>query len=390
VDLLLAFALTLLVALLASGALHRGILSTAVLFLAAGMVMGPLGVGTLHIHTGSEGTRVFIEVAFFAVLFTDGLQVRASDLAKHWRLPARALLIGLPISVVVTAALARYVAGFAWGPALVIGATLAPIDAAFVRAVVGDTAVPERLRRLLGFEAGLVDGIVLPLILVLLSELGVRDASAWSIARGLLLGVVIGVAVPAAVLSLRRFRWVAVAAEYRPLFAFGIGLLVLAVAAEPHANVFLAGYAAGVTVASMSSDVVDDHAQFGGHVAELLKLAALMVIGILVTTSETEAVRWTGWVFVVLAIFAVRPLAMGIALWRSDLSRPERAAAAWLGPRGFASVAYALAIVELAAFDHVGRAFMVVVAVVAGSIVLHSSTDTLVARALARREPGDG
>jgi NhaP-type Na+/H+ or K+/H+ antiporter len=378
----------LLVALLASGALHRGILSTAVLFLAAGMVMGPVGVGTVHIHTGSEGTRVFIEVAFFAVLFTDGLQVRASDLAKHWRLPARALFIGLPITVVVTAALARYVAGFAWGPALVIGAALAPIDAAFVRAVVGDTAVPERLRRLLGFEAGLVDGIVLPLILVLLSELGVRNASAWSIARGLVLGVVVGVAVPAAVLSLRRLRWVAVAGEYRPLFAFGIGLLVLAVAAAPHANVFLAGYTSGVTIASMSGDVVDDHAQFGGHVAELLKLSALMVIGILVTTSETEALHWTGWVFVLLAIFAVRPMAMGIALLRSDLSRPERRAAARLGPRGFASVAYALAIVELAAFDGVNRAFMAVVAVVAGSIVLHSSTDTLVARALARREAG--
>lgn len=386
VDVVLAFAITLLVALLVSGALHRGILSMAVLFLAAGMIMGPLGIGTLRIHPGSEGTRVFIEVAFFAVLFTDGLQVRASDLAKHWRLPARALLVGMPITIVVTAALAHLVAGFAWGPALLIGATLAPIDAAFMRSVVGSTAVPERLRRLLGFEAGLVDGLVLPLILVLLSVLGVRDASPWGIARGLLLGLVTGIAVPAAVVWLRRFSWVEVAAEYRPLFAFAVGLFVLALSAEEHANVFLAGYVAGVTLASLSEEMTGDHGQFGGHLAELLKLGALLVIGILVTSSETESLHWTGWVFVGLAILAVRPLAMGIALLGSDLERPERRAAGWLGPRGFASVAYALAIIDLAHFDHVSRAYIAIVSVVVGSIALHSSTDTLVARALARRE----
>ncbi len=388
-DVLFAFAITLVVALLASGALHRGILSTAVLFLGAGMVMGPLGVGTVHIHPGSDGTRVFVEVAFFAVLFTDGLRVRAEDLAKHWRLPARALFIGVPIAVVVTAGLAHAVGGFAWGPALLIGAALAPIDAAFVQAVVGDEAMPERLRRLLGFEAGLVDGLVLPLILVLLSVLGVRSATPWGIAHGLLLGVVTGVVVPF-VVGLRRLRWVTLSIRYRPLLAFAVGLLVLAMAAEEHANVFLAGYAAGVTLASLSKDVTEENAQFGGHLAEVLKLAALMVIGILVTSSETESLHWTGWVFVVLAIVAVRPVSIGIALLGSDMVRPERRAAAWLGPRGFASVAYALYMVELAHFEHVSRAHFAVVAVVAGSIVLHSSTDTLVARALDRAEGREG
>jgi len=390
VDVLLAFAVTLVVALLASGALHRGILSAAVLFLGAGMVMGPLGVGTVHIHPGSDGTRLFVEVAFFAVLFTDGLRVRAADLAKHWRLPARALFVGVPIAIVVTAGLAHLVGGFAWGPALLIGAALAPIDAAFVQAVVGDEAMPERLRRLLGFEAGLVDGLVLPLILVLLSVLGVRSATPWGIAHGLLLGVATGVVVPVVVMGLRRLRWVTLSTRYRPLFAFAVGLLVLAIAAEEHANVFLSGYAAGVTLASLSKDVTEENAGFGGHLAEVLKLAALMVIGILVTSSETESLHWTGWVFVVLAIVAVRPVSIGIALLGSDMVRPERVAAAWLGPRGFASVAYALYMIELAHFEHVSRAYFAVVAVVAGSIVLHSSTDTLVARALDRAEGGQG
>lgn len=386
-DLLLAFALTLLVTLLASGALHRGILSGAVLFVVAGMVLGPLGIGTLHVHPGSPGTRLFIEVVFFVVLFTDGLQVRASDLAKHWHLPVRALVVGLPITVAVTAALAHWVAGFAWGPSVLIGAALAPIDAAFIRAVLGDTAVPERLRRLLGFEAGLVDGVVLPLILVLLSILGVHNASAWSISRGLLLGLVTGIAIPAAVVWLRRLRWVSIAADYRPLFAFAVALLVLAVAAEEHANVFLAGYVAGVTLASLSEESVVDNTQFGGHLAELLKLAGLLVIGILVTAPEADSMGWRGWAFVVLAILAVRPVAMGVALLGSDLDRPERRAAMWLGPRGFASVAYALLIAEEAQFQGVSRGFLAITAVVTGSIILHSSTDTMVARALAWRAP---
>ncbi|HUO48433.1 MAG TPA: cation:proton antiporter [Acidimicrobiales bacterium] len=384
-DLLLAFALTLLVTLLLSGALHRGILSGAVLFVAAGMVLGPLGIGTVHIHPGSPGTRLFIEIVFFVVLFTDGLQVRAADLAKHWHLPVRALAIGLPITVALNAGLAYYVGGFAWGPSVLIGAALAPIDAAFIRAVLGDAAVPERLRRLLGFEAGLVDGVTLPLVLVLLSVLGLHDVSAWGIARGLLLGVVTGVAVPAAAVSLRRLRWISVAPEYRPLFAFAVALLVLAVAAADHANVFLSGYVAGVTLASMSEEIVADNTEFGGHLAEVLKLAGLLVIGILVTAPEADSMGWRGWTFVVLAILAVRPVSMGVALLGSDLDRPERRAAAWLGPRGFASVAYALLIVEQAHFAKVDRGFLAIVAVVTGSILLHSSTDTLVARRLGRR-----
>jgi len=389
VDLLLAFAVTLLVTLLVSGALHRGILSGAVLFVAAGMVLGPLGVGTLHVHPGSPGTRLFIEIVLFVVLFTDGLQVRGADLARHWHLPVRALAIGLPISVAVTAALAHWVAGFAWGPAVLIGAALAPIDAAFIRAVLGAEAVPERLRRLLGFEAGLVDGVVLPLILVLLSILGVHNASAWSISRGLVLGLVTGIALPAVAVWLRRLRWVRwvrVAAGYRPLFAFAVALLVLAIAAEEHANVFLAGYVAGVTLATVSEESAADNTQFGGHLAELLKLAGLLVIGILVTAPEADTMGWRGWAFVVLAILAVRPVSMGVALVGSDLDRPERRAAAWLGPRGFASVAYALLITEQAHFQGVSRGFLAIVAVVTGSIILHSSTDTFVARALARGE----
>ncbi|HXX91295.1 MAG TPA: cation:proton antiporter [Acidimicrobiales bacterium] len=385
-EILLSFALTLVVALLVSGVLHRGILSTAVLFLGAGMVLGPLGVGTLHIYPGSEGTRVYIEVAFFAVLFSDGLQVRAEDLARHWRLPARALGVGLPIGVAVTAVLAHAVSRFSWAESVLIAAALAPVDAAFMQAVVGDTAVPERLRRLLGFEAGLVDGLVLPLILVILSVLGVHGASPWGIARGLVLAVLVGVGVPGAVVLVRRLRFLEIAVEYRPLFAFSVGLLVLAVAAAVHANVFLAGYVAGVALASLSEDMTADHLQFGGHLAELLKLSALMVIGILVTTTETDGMGARGWAFVVLAILAVRPVSMGLALVGSDLRRPERRAAAWLGPRGFASVAYALLIVELAEFHDANRAFVTIVAVVSGSILLHSSTDTLVARALVRRE----
>jgi len=385
VDLLLAFGLTLLVTLLLSGRLHRGILSGAVLFVTAGMVLGPLGIGTVHVHPGSPGTRLFIELVFFVVLFTDGMQVRASDLAKHWHLPVRALVIGLPITVAVTTLLAYYIAGFGWGEAVLIAAALAPIDAAFIRAVVGDAAVPERLRRLLGFEAGLVDGVVLPLVLVLLSVLGVRDASAFEITKSLLLAVVIGVGVPAVVVLIRRLRWLSVSAEYRPLFAFTVAILVLSVSAHVHCNVFLAGYVAGVTLASLSDDVVADNTQFGGHMAELLKLAGLLVIGILVTAPEADSMGWRGWVFVVLAILAVRPLSMGAALLGSDLDRPERLAAAWLGPRGFASVAYALLIAEEAQFAGVGRGFLAITAVVTGSIILHSSTDAMVARTLTRR-----
>jgi NhaP-type Na+/H+ or K+/H+ antiporter len=119
--------------------------------------------------------------------------------------------------------------------------------------------------------------------------------------------------------------------------------------------------------------------EFGELVAELLKLAALLVFGALLAPALFAGIGWRGWVFAILALVVARPLALWVSFLRSGLGMREQAAAMWFGPKGFASVVYGLLVLSsgIAAADII--AGLVAVTIVL-SIVAHSSTDVLVAR----------
>ncbi|HZD18861.1 MAG TPA: cation:proton antiporter [Actinomycetota bacterium] len=385
---LLVFAATLLVAVLVSGLAHRTVLSTAVLFLVAGFVAGEGVSGALSFGPNDNVVELLAELALFSVLFTDGMRVGIRDLATAWRLPGRALLLGLPLTLALTAALAHFVAGLPWTQAFLVGAVLSPTDPVFAAAIVGREEVPARIRRLLNVESGLNDGLALPVVIVLLAVAGRGELSVPELAWEVALGVVIGIAIPWVAIRLERSRFFAASTAYEPLNAFAIGILVLGVAFVTDANEFLAAFAAGVTVASTSPQIRDAFRRFGELVTELLKLAALLVFGALMSPAFLAEIPPSGYVFALLAIVAVRPVALGTSLAGSGLERREFVTAAWFGPKGFASVVYGLLILRAGA-PQADEMFHLVALVIAGSILAHSSTDVLIARWFRQEEAED-
>ncbi|WP_225878906.1 cation:proton antiporter domain-containing protein [Spongiactinospora rosea] len=174
-------------------------------------------------------------------------------------------------------------------------------------------------------------------------------------------------------------RWFAASTQYEPLNALAIGLLVLALGKVTHGNLFLAAFAAGITVATFGPRQRESFEHFGELLAELFKLGALLVFGALITPALLGSVGWTGWLFALLALVLARPVAIWISFLGSGLSVREQAAVAWFGPKGFASVVYALIVLGsgIAAAEQI---FHLVAVTIALSIVLHSSTDVVVAR----------
>jgi NhaP-type Na+/H+ or K+/H+ antiporter len=378
--LLLVYAAVLLLAVLVSALAQRTILSTAVLFLAAGFVFGDGVLGVVHAEPDSPAVATLAELALFTVLFTDGMRVGWPDLRSAWRLPGRALGWGLPLTLLLTAVFARYIVGLDWPEALLTGAILAPTDPVFAAALVGNDRVPGRLRQLLNVESGVNDGLALPFVVVLLAvAAGSDDLHLSSLALELVIGVAIGVFVPWAAIKLESTRWFAVSGQYLPLNAVAIGLLVLALAKVTHGNLFLAAFAAGITVATVGQHQREAFEQFGELVSELLKLAALLVFGALLTPDLFAGVGWRGWLFAVLALVVARPVALWLSFLGSKLGMREQAAAMWFGPKGFASVVYGLLVLSsgIAAADTIVGLVAVTIVL---SIVAHSSTDVLVAR----------
>ncbi|WP_197536276.1 cation:proton antiporter [Blastococcus saxobsidens] len=388
-ELLLVFAVLLFVGVLFSGLAHRTVLSTAVLFLLAGFVLGDGVTGVLDLQPEDEIVVGLAELALFSVLFTDGMRVGFSDLRTAWRLPGRALVLGMPLTFGITALLAHYVAGLPWIQSMLVGAVLAPTDPVFASAIVGREEVPGRLRSLLNVESGVNDGLALPVVLVLLSVLARDDVSYGALATELAVGIGIGFAVPALAILLIRSRFTSATPLYASLGGLSIGLMVLGLANLTHGNLFLAAFTAGVTIATFAPQVEKSFAEFGELVTELLKLAAILVFGALISPAFLGEIPLNGYLFAVLALLLARPLATAVSLFRSGLPTPQKAVAAWFGPKGFASVVYGLLILEADA-PGADAMFHLIALVIVASIVAHSSTDVPIAHAFARAEARAG
>lgn len=385
---LLIFSLVLVAAVLVSELASRSILSTALLFLVCGFAAGNGGLSMVQTGAGDATLALFAELALFAVLFTDGMRLGAKELFSAWRLSGRALLVGMPLTLLLTALLARGFSGLAWPEAFLIAAVLAPTDPVFAAAIVGREEVPRRLRRLLNVESGLNDGLALPVVLVLLAYVGGRDVHPTLLLWELALGVMLGVVVPWTLIQLEGRGALASHAVYQPLFGLSIALLVYALAHISGANVFLAAFSAGVTVSSTSEAVRDRFHRFGEAMTEVLKLGAIFFFGAAIQPAFfTELSAWD-FLFAGLVLFAARPAALAVSLAGSPLDRRERGAAAWFGPKGFASVVYALLVLQ-GGMDNAAHLFHLLSLVIVASMALHSSTDVWIGRWFSAPEGGN-
>jgi NhaP-type Na+/H+ or K+/H+ antiporter len=380
----LIYSVVLLLAVLLSDLARRSVLSTAVIFLVAGFAAS--AAGWIPLSPDHPAVAVFSELALVSVLFTDGMNSGVDDIARAWRLPGRALLLGMPLVCAGTAVLAHALAELSWGQAFLLGAVLSPTDPVFAAALVGNQQIPQRLRRLLNVESGLNDGLALPVVLFLLHALGSGDAEPLVVLGQVGLGIAIGAAVPLVAIGLECTPLFSTTPLYQPLFAVAIVLLVWAITSLTHANTFLAAFAAGVTVATVSQPLRNRFRDFGETATELIKLAALLVFGSLISVNLLGRISWTELLFCIAAIVLVRPAAILIALLHSDLPWRERVVAGWFGPKGFASVVFGLFVLR-SSVDRAEHLFHLIAVVVALSIVAHSSTDVLAARWLKRTEP---
>lgn len=383
VTLVLVFGISLLVAVLVSGVAARTVLSTSLLFLLAGALVGEGGLGLVALTPDSSIVGALADLALFTVLFVDGTSLRTLSGHGSWKQPARALGIGMPLAFGGVAVLAHYAAGFDWITAMLVGAVLAPTDPVFASAIVGRSDVPARLRRLLSVESGLNDGLALPLVLILISAAGRGSAEHVGIgvvALELLAGLALGIVLPLIAYALMRIPVLGAEPRVQPFGPLAIGILIYAIAHLTAANPYLAAFAGGILVSRLDPDAQEAFSELGEQLAELAKFAALLVFGALLTPALFASIGVGGWIVAVLALVLVRPLSLILSLTGSSgLERKELYAAAWFGPKGFASVVYGLLVLH-SGVPQALEVYQLVAVCIGLSIVAHSSTDVPIAR----------
>lgn len=382
--LLLLFSISLLLAVLLSERAERTVLSTSVLFLLTGAFAGSYSLGLVHVEAHDPIVSTLAELALFSVLFTDGMKLGFRDLIQGWRLPGRALFIGLPLTMAGTALLAHWLVQLPWTESLLIGAILSPTDPVLVAAIVGDQGIPARLRDLLNIESGLNDGLALPVVLFLLARVSDAHTPLFHLALEVAIGLGCGITIPWLAVHLEKSRLFAASKVFTPLFPVAIACLVYAMSKTLHGNEYLAAFVAGVTVTSLDPQLLGEFHVLGESVTELLKLAALLVFGLLLSPPFLRSIPLTGYVFAILAMIAVRPIALSLSFLIRSLSWPEFLTASWFGPKGFASVTYALIVLQTDA-QYASLIFKLCAVVIGISIIAHSSTDVPVSKWLRKQ-----
>jgi len=378
--LVLTFGVVLLITVGLSGLAARSVLSTALVFLVAGALVGPGFLGLIDVTPQSPAVSLLADIALFTVLFVDGGRLPLRELRAGWRLSGRALGFGMPLALVMVALAAHYLVGLDWITALLVGAILSPTDPVFASTIVSRSEVPSRLRRLLNIESGVNDGLALPFVLVFLTLAGGGEAGIGATAVELLLGIGLGIAIPLGVSLLLRLPVLGAEPKLQPLGPLAIAVVLYALCHLTHANPYLAAFAAGITAATVAPNAAHAFEQFGELVSELTKFAAVLVFGALLTPAFLSDLTVGEWAVAVLSLVMIRPASVLVSMLGARIARRERYAAAWFGPKGFASVVYGLLVVQ-SGIPASETVFELVALTIAVSIIAHSMSDVPVAKA---------
>jgi NhaP-type Na+/H+ or K+/H+ antiporter len=249
--------------------------------------------------------------------------------------------------------------------------------------------VPKDVRDVVNLESGLNDGLALPFVLFFLA-LSAGDAEGVAgVAGDLALESVVGLAVGAA-LGLAAGRlldelpdW-AITPRYEGLYALGLGLAAFGVAELVHGNGLIAAFAAGVALAVTRHEMPDVFLHFNEGIGSMLQIVAFALFGALIVATEVSIGVVPLAAFIVLALVVARPVSIALAFVGVPLRRPEKLFVAWFGPKGVASMLFALFALNSAAPDRT-IVFDIAAFTILASIIAHGLTDTVGARWIERR-----
>lgn len=371
--------LVIVVAALLSGFIERSNAPQVAIFLALGAILGPAGLGVLHITLESPILRVVATLSLALVLFTDAVSLNISEVRKQTALTLRVLGPGTLLSAVLIAAAAYFLLHLSPAASIVLGASLASTDPVLLRGLLRRKDIPGAARQALRLESGLNDIVLLPIILVAMQFLLPKPAPTaieWA-HLGLnlfLLGPVAGIAVGllgVATLDLVRRR-VGIRRDYESLYSLGVAFAAFAAAETVHGSGFLAVFAAGMTIAALDVELCDCFLEYGETTAELALLFTFVLLGSSLIWSGFALLSVTVGIFALLALL-VRPVAFVAALAGTDLGRRAHSLISWFGPRGLST----LLLVLLPVFAGVpgsNRLFSISCIVVVLSVVLHGGS----------------
>jgi sodium/hydrogen antiporter len=380
---LAAIAVALLAYAAISGRIAGTPVTAAMVFTAVGLLVGTEALGLVELAPEGETVKLLAEATLALVLFADASRIDVGALRGELSVPARLLGIGLPLTII-----AGFVVGLVvfpellWAEVLLLAVILAPTDAALGQAVVTLERLPSRVRQGLNVESGLNDGICVPLFWIVLAiaqaEAGaIGDGAAVrlvleQIGYGILAGVAAGVAAAAVVVVAGRHGHVAGSwLQVVPLAGAALGFgLADPIGGSGFIAAFVGGFVFGVLRRRAGGEVGNLIEELG----EVFGGVTFIVFGAVLLGPALGDLTWSIALYAVLSLTIVRMLPVAIAMIGTGARRPTLAFLGWFGPRGLASIVFAVLVLEEGGLPHDDVILVAIYIAIGLSVFAHGLT----------------
>ena len=340
---------------LVSGGLEKTPFNGAVVFMVFGLVLGPLGFGVLTLEVDAELLSTLAELTLAMVLFTDASNANLRELKHSFKIPQKLLLIGLPLTILL-----GFVSGYLLfdGLALLeialLATMLAPTDAALGKAVVTNKAVPSNIREGLNVESGLNDGICVPILFIFLALIseevqgGTTMVALKLVTEAIGIGIVVGVGLT--FLATRLFPRCAerswVTETWQQLTVPALAVTCFAVAQWLGGSGFIACFIGGLLFGKLAKRHKHTFLLAAEGTGDTLALITWVVFGTAVVGQSIGSFSWQVVVYALLSLTLIRMLPVFLALKGMNLSTDEKLFMGWFGPRGLASIVFAVIVLN--------------------------------------------
>ncbi len=366
----------------------------ALLFCIIGFLLGNDGLQWFQVRLSNETIKTLAELALAIVLFTDAAKANLKVLSSNIDLPRRLLLLGLPLTIIL-----GILAGMALLPGLpvievaILAALLAPTDAALGKAVVTDPAVPAKIRGTLNAESGLNDGICVPIVFSLLpiaadptlaTEINRMAAQllAEQIGLGVLVGV--GIAVLAGQIIDYSFETKEQSKTWEQVTVVALAICCFSVAQLAGGSGFIAAFAGGIVFGWLEKPYKEQLLDSAEGIGDSLSLMTWLIFGAAIIGAVMHMFTWEILLYSILSLTVVRILPVYLVLYGEPLNLREKLFIGWFGPRGLASIVFAIVVLDA---NLPGSSVIASTAVttIGLSVILHGITAHSFIRALKKK-----
>jgi len=379
---------------LVAGRIERSAISGPMVFVVAGFLMGPFALGWLNGDATSADLRTLADLTLALILFIDAANADRSILKRQFRIPSRMLLLGLPGVIALGFGFAVLIFdGLSLYEAAILAVMLAATDAALGKAVITNKAVPARMREGLNVESGLNDGICVPILLFFIAlavsgEHGGSETSALALVAqeiGIGMAVGLGLALVGTTLLMwcRKQGWVT--PIWMQVTVVGLALASFAIAQSLHGSGYIAAFTGGMLFGVLAKDATHDLVLAAEGTGETLALMTWMLFGAMVIGPALKLFDWQVVVYSLLSLTVIRVLPIYLSLAGTGESVSNRLFLGWFGPRGLASIVFAIIVIN-AEVPHGEFLALVVICTVFLSLVAHGISANPLAKRLGSKE----